>query len=229
MRLIFVRHAESLANAEGRMQGHADFPLSERGRKQAEHLYTRLLSEDLSPTKVFSSPLSRTAETAKIVSKSWPLQIVYMDTLKEHDIGVFSGLTLAEAKVEYPAMAKDLEQSQDWSKVEGAESFLQQRQRARELVGWLVKAHQQHDVLVVFTHGGFLLQIISVLIGTERLWTTPLGNTALYDFTLDQQQWSNKDSSMFNRALWQVNRFGDVAHLSIAGKSVDSVDKGERP
>ena len=68
-----------------------------------------------------------------------------------------------------------------------------------------------------------------MLIGTERLWTTPLGNTALYDFTLDQQQWSNKDSSMFNRALWQVNRFGDVAHLSIAGKSVDSVDKGERP
>ena len=37
MRLIFVRHAESLANAEGRMQGHADFPLSERGREQAEH------------------------------------------------------------------------------------------------------------------------------------------------------------------------------------------------
>ncbi|MEE2885102.1 MAG: histidine phosphatase family protein [Chloroflexota bacterium] len=226
MRLIFVRHAESLANAEGRMQGHADFHLSDRGRQQAEHLYTRLQAEDLSPTKIFSSPLSRTAETAKIVSKGWPQEIVYLDTLKEHHIGVFSGLTWAEAKVAYPAMAKDLEQSQDWSKVEGAESFQEQRNRARELVGWLVNTHDQHDVLVAFTHGGFLLQIISVVLGTERLWTTPLGNTALYDFTLDQQQWSNKDSSMFNRALWQINRFGDVAHLPIEAKPID---KGERP
>lgn len=195
------------------MQGHADFPLSERGRQQAEHLYTRLLSEDLNPTRIFSSPLSRTAETAKIVSRSWPSQIVYLDTLKEQDLGVFSGLTLAEAKMKYPGMAKDLEQSQDWATVEGAESFLELRQRAKELVEWLIKSHQQNDGIVVFTHGGLLLQIISAVLGTKRLWTAPLGNTALYDFTLDQQQWSSKDSSMYNKALWQINRFGDALHL----------------
>ena len=230
MRLIFVRHAESVANAEGRMQGHADFPLSDRGRQQAEHLHAGLLNDNLSPTRIFSSPLSRTAETAKIASRSWRLQIMYLDTLKEHDIGVFSGLTWAEAKAEYPIMAKDLEQSQDWSKVDGAESFLEQRQRARKLVGWLIETHDQHDVLVVFTHGGFLLQIISVVLATEKLWTTPLGNTAVYDFTIDKQQWSNKDSSMFNKALWQINRFGDVSHVPMEERiKARPVDKGERP
>ena len=76
MRLIFVRHAESVANAEGRMQGHADFPLSDRGRQQAEHLHAGLLNDNLSPTRIFSSPLSRTAETAKIASRSSRLQIM---------------------------------------------------------------------------------------------------------------------------------------------------------
>ena len=41
MRLLFVRHAESTANAEGRYQGHADFPLSDAGRLQARKLAER--------------------------------------------------------------------------------------------------------------------------------------------------------------------------------------------
>jgi broad specificity phosphatase PhoE len=41
-RLIVIRHAQSLANAEGRIQGHLDIALSELGRRQSEGLAARL-------------------------------------------------------------------------------------------------------------------------------------------------------------------------------------------
>ncbi len=42
MRLLLIRHGESVANAEGRLQGHLDVLLSDRGRRQAERLAEKL-------------------------------------------------------------------------------------------------------------------------------------------------------------------------------------------
>ncbi|MGD9891240.1 MAG: phosphoglycerate mutase family protein, partial [Dehalococcoidia bacterium] len=38
MRLVLIRHAESEGNAEGRFQGHRDYPLTSRGLAQARRL-----------------------------------------------------------------------------------------------------------------------------------------------------------------------------------------------
>lgn len=221
MRLIFVRHAESEANAEGRLQGHVDFPLSARGRLQAESLFVHFHKKGPEPTHVYSSPLKRTAETAQIVSRRWPLKIKYSDDLKEFDIGVFSGLTWEEIFKSYPEMSSAFEKSRDWGVVEGAESFADQRARAESALCGLIKAHGIDDVVIVFTHGGFLLHLLSMLLGTEHFWSTPLMNTALFDFSLEQDKWDRRtvhypplgDSSFNNNTLWRINRFGDVSHL----------------
>ena len=75
MNLIIVRHAESTGNAEDRLQGQDDFPLSERGRRQASLLRARFESEVYVPTHIYSSPLSRALETARIASAGWDLPI----------------------------------------------------------------------------------------------------------------------------------------------------------
>ena len=90
MNLIIVRHAESTGNAEDRLQGQDDFPLSERGRRQAALLRARFESEGYLPTHIYSSPLSRTLETARIASAGWEVPISEWDDLMETDIGVFS-------------------------------------------------------------------------------------------------------------------------------------------
>ena len=76
MRILLVRHGVTAANAEGRLQGHADVELSADGADQAERLHRRFAAEGLRPTSVYSSPLLRTAETARIVSRSWDVPIV---------------------------------------------------------------------------------------------------------------------------------------------------------
>lgn len=213
MRLVFVRHAESEGNAEGRLQGHADFPLSDEGRAQARTLFDRFKREGLQPTHVYSSPLKRTAETAQIVSREWLAETSYSDELKEYDIGVFSGLTWKEATAAYPEMARALDNSMDWGVVEGGEPFADQRSRAETVVNRLVNEHANDDLVVVFTHGGILLQLLSVVLGTDRAWSTPLQNTTLFDFTLENSLWNRRDMSLHNRELWSINRFGDASHL----------------
>ena len=96
MKLVFVRHGESEANAEGRLQGHAEFKLSEEGRTQSQRLSERFQKKDFRPTHIYSSPQQRAAETARIVAASWPVPIVHWDELKEFDVGIFTGLTWDE-------------------------------------------------------------------------------------------------------------------------------------
>ncbi len=45
--LLLVRHGETDWNADGRLQGHTDRPLSDFGRRQAQGLAEELADEEL--------------------------------------------------------------------------------------------------------------------------------------------------------------------------------------
>ena len=65
MLLTLVRHAETIANRHGRMQGHKHSKLTELGVRQAERLARRLRSVALDC--IFCSDLERAVATAAIV------------------------------------------------------------------------------------------------------------------------------------------------------------------
>lgn len=65
MRLILMRHGETIWNAEQRLQGHDNAPLSARGREQA--LSFRHLLDELRPKAVVSSDLGRCRETVALI------------------------------------------------------------------------------------------------------------------------------------------------------------------
>jgi broad specificity phosphatase PhoE len=67
-RITLVRHAESTGNAEERLQGRTDYPLSERGRAQAFELARRWKAEAVTFDHVIASPLGRALETARIIA-----------------------------------------------------------------------------------------------------------------------------------------------------------------
>src|ERR1700680_1413671 len=71
-RLLLVRHGESTWNADGRWQGQADPPLTERGRLQASLAAQALGSIDA----IASSDLERAAETASIIAARLGLEPV---------------------------------------------------------------------------------------------------------------------------------------------------------
>ena len=68
--VTLLRHGESIGNFEGRHQGQADFPLTERGRQQVNALVNRWIAEKKPFDLVISSPLARARETAEIIASS---------------------------------------------------------------------------------------------------------------------------------------------------------------
>jgi broad specificity phosphatase PhoE len=101
--LILVRHGQSTANALGIAQGRSDWPLSEKGRLQARLTGERLARELGSVDAVYTSPLSRAAETAQLIAEPFGRTPVLVDDLVEADVGKLSGLTWEQFRAEYPA------------------------------------------------------------------------------------------------------------------------------
>jgi probable phosphoglycerate mutase len=99
-RLLCVRHAESTWNAEGRWQGQADPPLSDRGRADAQAAATRL---DGAVERVVSSDLLRAVQTAEIIAAALGIDGVTSEPdVREVDVGAWSGLTRDEIEAGWP-------------------------------------------------------------------------------------------------------------------------------
>ena len=213
MKLRIVRHAESTGNAQGRWQGRHDFPLTDVGRKQAARLRDRFAAEGYMPSHIYSSPLSRTFETAQIASSAWDLPIVPVDDLMETDVGVFSGLSWEEVEEQMPDVAREFAISRNLDLIEGAETFAQRSDRAGRVVDLVTAGHADDDSVLVFSHGGIINHIFAQLIETDRLWGLGVRNTAVFEFTIVVDQWRLDGHNRTNMNLRRINLFNDATHL----------------
>ncbi|MEB3292457.1 MAG: histidine phosphatase family protein [Synechococcales bacterium] len=237
LKLLFIRHAESTGNVERRMQGQGEYPLTEQGRQQAEKLGKSLLREGWIPTHVYSSPLRRTMQTAKIALTPFqthapafisdltnspdfsdrepePIIIAYVDDLKEFHNGIFQGLTWAEAKAKYPELCSKLEATPEWIGVPEAETLVDLRDRAHRFIQKILSRHRSGDRLWIISHSGFLPHLIAELLGIERSWRVSSYNTALFEFWIDRDRWHLTNENLYNTDLWQIRRFNDHRHLN---------------
>jgi broad specificity phosphatase PhoE len=92
-----ARHGETEWALSGRHTGRTDIPLTDRGRRQAEILASRLAGHRFA--LVLTSPRSRAAETARLAG--FPDAVVEPD-LGEWDYGAFEGRTTADIRTEIP-------------------------------------------------------------------------------------------------------------------------------
>jgi len=103
-RLLLVRHGESVWNADGRWQGQADPPLSERGRHQAALAAAAIGTVDA----IITSDLERAADTGAIIARIVGIEPVLVEPrLRERDAGSLSGLTRPEIHSAFPGLLPD--------------------------------------------------------------------------------------------------------------------------
>ena len=103
-RLLLVRHGESIWNADGRWQGQADPPLSERGQQQAAAAASALGTIDA----IVTSDLERAADTGAIIARILGIEPVLVEPrLRERDAGSLSGLTRPEIHEAFPGLLPD--------------------------------------------------------------------------------------------------------------------------
>lgn len=167
-----MRHGETAWNAEHRLQGHHDVPLSAVGRAQARALAP--LVEDHAPAWVVVSPLVRARETAALLGHppgacdpSW----------QEVDIGEWTGRCAADL----PASAYA-----DWREGRhtppGGESFAALTARVVAAVDALDRAA---GTTLVVTHGGPIRALCHHLLGPHAALAVPVGPASLTAIDLD--------------------------------------------
>jgi len=177
MRLILVRHGETVWNAERRLQGHADAPLSPRGVEQAR-CTAKFFADGPTPGRVVSSDLSRARHTAEILGFSG---VATDERLREMDLGDWTGRWIEEIE------ASDRGAYRDWRlglytppRGEAWEPF---RMRISAAIRAAVDG-ADGDVVIV-AHEGVVRAACDVLIGLRPSLLSPIAPAAITIFDVN--------------------------------------------
>lgn len=162
MELVVIRHGQTRANAEGRYLGALDMPLNDEGGRQVSAL-ALALEREAPFARLFSSPLLRARQSAELVSRALALPVQVIPAFRERHVGLFEGLTQAEAREGYPALwARNI--TRRWGEAPpGGESLDAVIARVSQGLTELTHEHEGERVLLV-AHG-VVAKVIRALTG----------------------------------------------------------------
>jgi broad specificity phosphatase PhoE len=160
--VYLARHGESDWNAANRFQGHSDRPLTELGRRQAEALAELVAAHKVDA--IYSSPLIRALETARIVAARTGLEVFEDEDLREVDTGSWSGLLRAEVQERFPeGFERWISGGAGW---EDGETYEEMAARTLKAVSRIAEANPDGRILVV-SHGGPIRAIRAAASGMD--------------------------------------------------------------
>lgn len=183
---ILVRHGQHVGEEEQRIEGWADFELTEMGHKQSELVAEHLKNEHPEIDILYASSLSRAKQTAEHISRELGLQPIILDDLRAMNYGKPGGLTKSEAEILYPLPSKQV----IFDRTFDGESNIEFNRRVVELFYELVHRHQCKTVCLV-THG----RAINVIL--KEVMNLPLS----HDFRVDSEDTSIHHFIMKNNQI----------------------------
>ena len=180
-RIIFVRHGQTARHDEPVFIGQYDVPLSEEGREQARAAGKKLAAlaaqgEILRPERIYSSLLSRAAETAEIIADvladpaEWEgcaqagrketsagrPEIIRLRELNEISLGEWDGRPVREIRErfpeEYDRRGRELFSFKTGNR---AESFFDMQYRAVGALRRILEGDPARDILIA-AHSGVI-------------------------------------------------------------------------
>lgn len=165
MRLLLVRHGESQGNAEFRLQGRREFPLTARGASQAQRVAQRLAGVPIAA--VYTSPIRRALDTAAIIGGVCGLTPVPDARLQEYDFGeTLSGLTWPEIRQRAPEVVKALASNgPEFPAYPGEEGRHAFRDRVKSAVADILERHAGDPAVAIVTHAGPIVALVMECLG----------------------------------------------------------------
>lgn len=157
---FLVRHGEAEGNVKGILCSWPEkhiFHLTETGRKQAAEAARRLASGGVD--RIYSSPITRTLETAQAISEATGVGIETDERIRESDFGLYDGGAAVAMTAEYPADTDRIDT--DEREIESLRSV---RARVEAFLADVLKNDAGKKVVVV-SHGDTLEVLYGLLHG----------------------------------------------------------------
>ena len=186
MQLLLVRHGESAGNLTRILQGRDD-PLTERGRRQARELAAHLAARG-DVRAIYTSPLARAAETARIIGGAVGLTPEPREGLAEINVGKAEGFTFEDWAARFPEEAARFHgEGVDYA-FPGGETGRQLGARTAAEIDRIIGENRlEGGAVVVVSHGGALAWTIAHLLRQGRdTWPRhQLDNCSITEVTVD--------------------------------------------
>ena len=198
VKVMLVRHGETDWNREEIFRGRIDVGLNHNGREQAKALAdaTRRLRIDA----IYSSPLSRSLETARSAAEIHNLDVEIAHGFVDFHFGEWQELRHQEVKEKFPDLYLKWQKSPHLVRIPGGESLDEVRSRAMALVETVIARHR--GVVALVSHRVVHKVLICALLGLDNshFWDFRLETGALTVFRHD-------------RGRFALARHNDTSHL----------------
>ena len=173
--IFIARHGQNEDNANGILNGHRDLPLTELGRQQARELGEGILRLGLEFHGIYSSPLSRALDTAKIICKVAGLQVepVVVPEMIERDFGTMTGRRVADIAAICGSDIICTETITYFLHPEGAETYPNLLERGYKVLERVRELQRSGNALLV-CHGDLGKMVYAA--ATGRQWQDVLTN-----------------------------------------------------
>lgn len=174
-KLYFVRHGQSIYNAQKRYAGSLDVELSELGKQQAQQVGEILKNLDIDI--IVASSQKRAQQTANIINKYLNLPLETDSDLREICVGLYEGLTREESQAKYPKRWKQGLNSSFTQAVHEGESAQEVQDRVFAALDRISEKHKDKKVLIV-AHG-FVSKAVN------RYFNREITDEEFFSYTID--------------------------------------------
>ena len=174
MKIYLFRHGETAWNKERRLQGQSDIPLNEFGRELA--MKTAGALQEIPFDRVFASPLSRAAETARIIRGERNIPFRTDRRLMEMHFGQYEGDAFDPPKTEDYIAGRDAETFEEVT--ERGMDFLREQ---------IIPLEGSCENILIVAHGAFNRCLLSGIADIPRkdFWKIGLPNCAASILSLE--------------------------------------------
>lgn len=183
--LILIRHGQTPGNAAGLLEGWNDDGLTALGEAQADAVARRLAGEygRGGVAALYTSPLRRALQTARVVGKALGRQPVSVDGLREINFGELSDIPMEDLEARHSSLFTRWSDRSDgefrWPGGERRGDFVRRVTRACDTI---LARHSRSDRRVVaVAHSGTLRICLAHLLPDQlgRWWEYGLDNCGL--------------------------------------------------
>ncbi|MCJ7747489.1 MAG: histidine phosphatase family protein [Desulfobacterales bacterium] len=163
--VYLIRHGETAWNKEEIFRGRTDISLNEIGFREAELVGEYLKGKDIHV--IYSSPLSRTRETARRIAQVFNLKVQPLEGITDMSFGKWEGRPLKEIQIHDRELYRQWIEQPHLLKPPGGESLDEVRVRAMAALEEVIQYHHEKN-LVLVSHRVINKVIICGILGIDN-------------------------------------------------------------
>jgi broad specificity phosphatase PhoE len=176
-RVFLIRHCQSVANRDGRIEGRGNSPLSDLGLEQARRVARFMAAQEIGPATLIVSPLARATSTAAEIAALCGWTAAHDHRIREGELGWMEDLSyrdVARQMAERGVRELDAE-------IHGGESLEAVAERVWEALSEAMAATD--GPLVAVTHG-YAIHALTRSLGHD-LGLVAIGNGDVVEIWFD--------------------------------------------